>query len=97
MSTFIDFIREDEKRNALALSKPKATMERALIVSLEDADVPNDKALKFATDLVKLIGSEGFLKELSDEIREPGLTESEEAFVARSKATMIKLLERRLG
>ena len=97
MSTLIDFIRENETSNASALSVPQAAMERALVLSLEDTDVPTDKALKFAADLAKLIVSESFLKELSAEIREPGLTESEDAFVVRSKEVMIKLLERRLG
>lgn len=97
MSTLIDFIHDDEKRKSLALPTPVSTMERSLVVSLEDADVPEANALKFAKDLVKIIASDAFLKELSNEIREPGLTESEDAFVARSKAAMIKLMERHLG
>ena len=102
MSSLYHFLKEDQQNQALKLvdepaSQLAASTERSVVLSLEDTEVSQDQALKFAKSLVKIIGSDDFLKELSAEIREPGLTESEDAFVARSKATMMKLLGRHLG
>lgn len=102
MSSLYHFLKEDQKTQALKLGdgpadQLAASAERAVVTSLEDTDVTQDQALKFAKSLVKIIGSDDFLKELSVEIREPGLTESEDAFVARSKATMMKLLDKHLS
>lgn len=95
------FVYDDQKKQALKLgngeSTPQPSNERAVIAILQNADVSKDQATKFTEGLVKIIGSDDFLRELSREIREPGLTESEEAFVARSKATMRKLLDKHLG
>ncbi len=102
MSNLYRFLKDDEQSQSLKLgdgsaNKLVASTERAVVLSLEDTDVSQDQALKFAKNLVKIIGSDSFLKELSAEIREPGLTESEDAFVERSKATMMRLLDRHLG
>ena len=102
MNDLYHFLKDDEKNKALMLGDSSvnqiaASTERAVVLTLQDTDVAQDQATKFAKNLMKIIGSDDFLKELSAEIREPGLTETEEAFVARSKATMMKLLERRLG
>lgn len=102
MNNFFDFLKEDQQGQALKLgddpaNKLVASTERALVLSLDDTEVSQDQALKFAKNLVKIIGSDAFLKELSSEIREPGLTETEDAFVARSKAAMMKLLDLHLG
>lgn len=74
-----------------------ASAEKAVVLSLQDSNVPDDQAAKFAKGLAKIVSSDAFLKELSAEIREPGLTESEDAFVERAKLTMRKLLDRHLG
>lgn len=102
MSNLYQFLKDDGKSQELKLGEGSAkqlvaSTERAVVLSLEDTDVTQDQALKFAKSLVKIIGSDDFLKELSAEIREPGLTESEDAFVARSKAAVMKLLDRHLS
>ena len=70
----------------------------ALVVSgeLQRADVPAAKADKFAADVVALAASDGFVKELSDRIREPGLTETKEQFIARCMAEATELLKMKL-
>ena len=102
MSTLYDFIHTETKTlelpKASALSPETQTSLTALVANnLVVAKVQEDKAHKFAARLVELVASDTFLRELSDDIREPGLTETEDAFVARSRAVMMKLLDKHLS
>lgn len=102
MSSLYDFIQAERQTLTLPADAAPGTLEQATMVTdtalvLEESKMPADKALKFAKELTDLVASDSFLKELSQEIREPGLTESEEAFVMRCKDAMKKLLDRRLG
>lgn len=103
MTTFYDFIQAEKQVVTLATGPSKnhaevgPSMASAVALTLQDSQVPLDKALKFAKDLTELVTSDSFLKELSEEIREPGLTESEDEFAARCKKAMKGLLDRHLG
>lgn len=102
MTNLYQFLKDEKSGQSLQISVEEgsslvASAEKAVVLSLQDSDVPDDQAAKFAKGLAKIVSSDAFLKELSAEIREPGLTESEDAFVERAKLTMRKLLDRHLG
>lgn len=101
MTSLFDFIKAEQQVVSLPSHAQSGdnghAISTAVALTLQDAAVPSDKALKFAKKLNDLVTSDSFLKELSDGIREPGLTESEDAFVERCKKTMIDLIDKRLG
>lgn len=69
---------------------------KALNHALLAAKLSNDKAGLFEAQAMDLVGSETFLREASREIGVPQPGESEDAFVARAKATLRGLLSKSL-
>lgn len=102
MTTLLEFIKTE--RNTLEASGSSVStkagqlaLAQSFSLALIKSEVEEAQANKFANKLVELVSSDQFLKELSDEIREPGITETEDAFVERCKVTMKKLLDRHLA
>lgn len=102
MTTLVDFIKKElntveSSGTGLAVTTGQIALAETFALTLIKAEVAKDQANKFAKKLAELIAGEQFLKEFSDEIREPGITETEDAFVERCKATMKKLIDRHLA
>ncbi|WP_421955776.1 hypothetical protein [Polaromonas sp.] len=102
MTTLFDFIKKELNTveaggKSLTVKTGQVALTNTFALALIQAEVTQNQAEKFAKKLVELISSDQFLRELSEEIREPGITETEEAFVERGKSTMKKLLDRHLA
>lgn len=102
MTTLLDFIKNERNTveasgNSISTTAGQLALTKSFSLALIKAEVEEAQASKFANKLVELVSSDKFLKELSDEIREPGITETEDAFVERCKVTMKKLLDRHLA
>jgi len=102
MTTLLDFIKNERNTvestgSSISTTAGQLALTKSFSLALIKAEVEEAQASKFANKLVELVSSDKFLKELSDEIREPGITETEDAFVERCKVTMKKLLDRHLA
>lgn len=102
MTTLFDLIKKERDTvetggTSISTRGGQLALTKSFSLALIKAEIEEDQAGKFAKKLVELVSSDKFLKDLSDEIREPGITETEDAFVERCKATMKKLLDRHLA
>lgn len=101
MSTFFDFVQNELQPSiggpsAVGISS-KASLEKTVALSLANAELPEKEASDLAQKLGDLVTSPKFLQELSDQIETPRDSESEDAFVARSKSSLMDLLDRHLA
>lgn len=102
MTTLLDFIKKERDTvesgsTSVSTKAGQLALTKSFSLALIKAEVKEEQASKFAQKLVELVSSDKFLKDLSDEIREPGITETEDAFVERCKVTMKKLIDRQLS
>lgn len=102
MTTLLDFIKKERDTvesagTSVSTRAGQLALTKSFSLALIRAEVEEEQASKFAKKLVELVSSDKFLKDLSDEIREPGITETEDAFVERCKTTMKKLIDRHLA
>lgn len=109
MTSFKDFFNSKTKNpgepsGSTAIAAVSSAVARGLTSSSDVLTVTtgtiewtNSEKEKFAHQVGELVGSDGFVTELSDKIGKPLPGESEDEFVERAKNAMKKLLSAKLS
>lgn len=98
MSDFKDFVKSKQK-NVLCLTSSSdltARIGNTLATSIFASIISRSDSEKFSEEVVKVANSDEVLNDLSEEIGVPMEAESEDDFVERAKATLAKILKRKM-
>lgn len=100
MKSFKEFFEsrsKDYKNGALKLSGEKIRNQLILASKSNSFSITEENAEEFSDKVSNLVANSKFINKLSQSIGQPRSNESQEAFVARSKAIMKKLLKEKLS
>lgn len=96
MPNFFEFLNERERNTLLKISTSQNKTIAQVSSELQAVSVASSKASNFATRITEVTRSSEFLKPVSDAIGTPKPGESEDEFVARGKAAIVKQLRKTL-
>lgn len=107
MASFYEFLTDSSEPEKIALPGPGTpgslaeaydnVKQGVTKLALSIDAIPNTDAEKFGQDVAKLVTSDIFLKELSEEVRMPRFGETEDEFVSRCKQTLFGLMDKHLA
>lgn len=107
MSSFYEFVKQNDDEEVLALPKPEISSGSAEIfnaivggvglLSKHISTIPTSDADRFGQELAEIVTEDSFLKTVSDAIQKPQQGETEDEFVTRSKLVLLELIDQRLN